>query len=146
MQQQTLSLKEGKALLKSTRKKRNSKREENIQIRVCEYLKLKYPAVVFYCDLASGMRLPIHIAAKNKKMRSSRGIPDLFIAKVIGDNCGLFIELKAESARLKGGGIVKSDHHEEQEGVMSKLRSEGYIAEFACGFDEAIKLIDTYLS
>ena len=149
MTQQTMFATKRGSVLKKKQK------EENIQIAICEYLRLQFPKVIFTCDLASGMKLPIWIAAKNKKMRSSRGLPDLFIAKVnqytYSGNpepfvySGLFIELKRESSRLKNGGIAKSEHHDEQEAILERLRREGYKAEFACGFDEAKKIIDDYL-
>jgi ribosomal protein S4 len=142
---------------KKTFVKNKKVKEESIQLQVCDYLRKNYPNVIFTCDLASGLKLPIWIAAKHKKMRSSRGLPDLFIAHVrlklksMGDSehehvTGLFIELKKDSARLKNGGIAKSDHHDEQEAILSRLRQQGYRAEFACGYEEAVKLIDEYLS
>lgn len=144
MTQQTMFATKKGSVLKKKQK------EENIQIAICEYLKLQYPSVIFTCDLASGMKLPIWIAAKNKKMRSSRGLPDLFIAQgKFRTNepsyNGLFIELKRESSRLKNGGIAKSEHHDEQEAVLARLREQCFMAEFACGFDEAKKIIDDYL-
>lgn len=132
---------------------KSKQKEEKVQIAICKYLRLQYPNVIFTCDLASGMKLPIHIAAKNKSMRSSRGLPDLFVAwtkpaMYEGDEGygGLFLEIKTSKHRLKNGGISKTEHHSEQEAILKQLREQGYKAEFACGFDEAKKLIDEYLS
>lgn len=135
---------------------KKGKKEEAVQLQVCEYLRNVYPNTIFMCDLASGMRLPIWIAAKNKLMRSSRGLPDLFIAKpylckansnhvMDGPYSGLFIELKKDGIRLKNGNLPTNEHHAEQEAILVKLRALGYRAEFACGYEEAIKLIDEYL-
>ena len=134
---------------------KKGRKEEAVQLQVCEYLRNVYPNTIFMCDLASGMRLPIWIAAKNKLMRSSRGLPDLFIAKPSYGNrhipnlanlyYGLFIELKKDGIRLKNGNLPTNEHHAEQEAILVKLRDLGYRAEFACGYDEAIKLIDEYL-
>ncbi len=149
MQEQLFSKKErGKSL----------KKEEKVQIQICKYLRLQYPNVIFTCDLASGMRLPIHIATKNKSMRSSRGLPDLFIAHVrikcksLGDEkhehiSGLFIEIKSEDsgAILKDGSVSKGKHVQEQEAILKQLREQGYKAEFAEGFSSAKKIIDDYL-
>lgn len=141
------------------KRSKSKKSEEKIQMEVCNYIKTKYPNVIFSCDVASGMRLPIHIAAKHKKMRSDRGFPDLFIAASRHENtysalgypmvktyCGLFLELKKESVRLKNGNIARSSHHDEQAEILMRLNREGYVAQFACGYDEAVKLIDEYLS
>jgi hypothetical protein len=57
------------------------KQEENLQVAVCQYLRLQYPLVIFMSDIASGLRLSIGQAVKSKKLRSSRGQPDLFIAE-----------------------------------------------------------------
>jgi DNA-binding sugar fermentation-stimulating protein len=105
------------------------------------------------------MKLPIHIAAKNKSMRSSRGLPDLFIAepyyklKSLGDNeykhyYGLFIELKSEDTILyKKDGVTlrKKEHVEEQAEILRQLSEKGYKAVFAVGYEEAKKIIDEYL-
>ncbi len=137
---------------KATRAK-GKKAEENLQLQICAYIKLQYPNVIFTCDLASGMKLPIWLAARNKKMRSSRGLPDLFIAQIKHDGFeilhnGLFIELKKEgvTVKLKNGELPADDHIKEQAAILKRLREIGYRAEFACGFDEAKALIDTYLS
>lgn len=150
-QQQTLF---GIDELKKMTKKKSKKAEENVQIEVCNYLRAKYPDVIFQCDLASGMKLPIHIAARHKKMRSSRGMPDLFIAKqksYFGGftriESGLFIELKRSGVKIfkKDGELVADEHIREQAAILERLRSNGYKAEFACGFEEAVKIIDEYL-
>lgn len=147
------------------KKNKRGKKELKIQLQVCDYIKARYPKVIFFCDLASGQKLPIHIGALHKRMRSSRALPDLFIAyvknKTILDRneySGLFLELKKDGTRRADGTIppqwqkekvngvwVKYDHHAEQREILSTLRSEGYMADFACGFDEAQKLIDVYL-
>jgi len=137
---------------KSFKKNKKGQKEESLQLQVCEYLRNNYPDVIWFCDLASGVKLPIWIAAKNAKMRSSRGLPDLFIAQPTnyadheGYTCGgLFIELKRESVRLKNGSISKSDHHDEQAEILKRLEGYGYKALFACGYTEAIAAIDEYL-
>lgn len=141
---------------KNFKKNKKGKKEEALQIQVCEYIRNTYPDVIFMCDLASGMKMPIWMAARNKKMRSSRGLPDLFIAKDHGDSeealyrtvkfySGLFIEIKAEGTRLKNGQIPKSDHHDEQAVILARLNQLGYKAVFCCGFLEAKNVIDNYL-
>lgn len=125
-------------------KKKRAKKEEKIQAAVCGYIKSKYPEVVFFCDLASGMKLPIHIAARHKAMRSSNGIPDLFIAKSCDKFVGIFMELKSSADKaLKKNGEIKSDEHvKNQTRVMKKLRDQGYFADFGLGFEDTVKKID----
>jgi hypothetical protein len=138
------------------------KKEEKVQIKVCNYLHKAYPKAIFTCDLSSGMKLPIHIAAKNKQMRSSRGLPDLFIAYPKVEHYdvdeagnggsfkvfyGLWIELKSEDTVIwnKDGTMRKGDHLEEQKAVLDHLEKRGYRAVFACGYSEAKKIIDQHM-
>jgi hypothetical protein len=60
---------------------------------------------------------------------------------------GLMIELKRPDVKIykKNGELVANSHIREQAAVLDELRNRGYIAEFACGFDEAKKIIDEYL-
>ena len=152
-----LSVDEFRDFMKLTSPKKRSgtkknKAEERLQLKVCNYLKQNYPDVIFFCDVASGLHLPIWIASLHSKMRSSKGLPDLFIAEPIfgkheGDESfsGLFIELKKEGLRLKNGGLPKTEHISEQCVIIQRLRESGYKAEFGVGYDECKKLIDDYL-
>lgn len=59
---------------------------------------------------------------------------------------GLYIELKKDGTRLKKkNGEWATEHIAEQAKVLDDLRKRGYCAEFAVGFEEAKKIIDTYL-
>lgn len=138
-----------------TPNKKLKKKEERVQIAICNYIRLQYPSVIFTCDLSSGLRLPIWISAMHKKMRSSRGLPDLFIAKEgkygegphYGHYNGLFIEIKKDGTvvKLKNGSLPADKHLREQAAILEQLRNSGYRAEFCVGFDEAKNLIDEYL-
>lgn len=130
------------------RKKVRQASEESVQIAICNYIRFQYPNVIFNCDLASGMKLTIGQAVKAKKMRSSRGYPDLFIAKRNENYFGLYLELKKQGTKLfKKDGITFCDEHlREQEQMMKRLRCEGFEAQFAIGFDDAKTKIDNYLN
>lgn len=137
------------------------KKEENLHLKVCDYLRKNYPNVLFRTDFSSGMKMTPGQAAKHKKFQKSRAWPDLFIAKptmkieynryageqFLDGYAGLFLELKAEGTKLykKNGEMVANKHYQEQAEMLEKLRSNGYIAEFAVGYDEAIKQIHEYL-
>jgi hypothetical protein len=126
------------------------KKEEQIQIAVCNYLKLFYPDVIFTCDLSSGMKLTIGQSVKSSKMRSSRGLPDIMILEPKGEGefryCGLMIELKSEKAGNKNGTVKQTDHTREQAAMLERLEKKGYMAKFAIGFEEAKNIIDFYLA
>lgn len=135
-------------------------REHDIYILIADYLRYQYPQVIYRFDLAADLKLTMGQASKHKRLQRYRGYPDLFIAEqsvrhedvsdhVIGEwnYAGLFIELKREGTRIfkKDGTLVADEHIREQYDMLHDLRARGYAAEFACGFDEAKKLIDDYM-
>ncbi len=132
-----------------------TKHEESLQKQVCAYLRLRYPNVIFRSDFASGMKMSQYQATQHKRLQSSRSWPDLFIYEPMqhGDKhyCGLAIELKKEgtSVILKIGerkGKLSTDPHIQEQALMLKsLNHKGYYANFAVGYDEAIKIIDWYM-
>lgn len=128
------------------------KKEEEIHLRVCDYLRKNYPNVIFRTDFSSGMKMTPGQAAKHKKFQKSRAWPDLFIADPGFDGWemvegGLFLEIKAEGTKLykKNGEMVANKHYREQAEMLEKLRSKGYAAEFAIGYKQAIFEIQEYL-
>jgi hypothetical protein len=128
------------------------KAEESLQLAVADHIVTNYPNVLFRTD-AGGIKLPIGLAKKLKDMNGGRrGWPDMFIAEPRVKSFpnvyhGLFIELKKEGTRIfkKDGKLVADEHIREQFDMLADLRNRGYVAEFACGFDEAKKLIDEYM-
>jgi hypothetical protein len=120
--------------------------------QVCDYLKMRYPAVIFRTDFASGLKLPPQVAIRHARHQSGRAFPDLVIYEpshvLYGDYPLLAIELKAEGIELykKDGTLRKNEHIEEQAAMLQKLRDKGYKAEFCIGFEPARKLIDEYLT
>lgn len=128
--------------------------ERLLHEQVVQYLKMQYPAVIFRTDFAAGMKLPIWLAVRQKKMQSGRGYPDLFVAEPRTiDNMtyyGLFLELKKEGEVIyrQDGAIraSKDNHLAEQQAMIIRLTELGYSAHFAIGFDQAQTLLDWYLS
>ena len=144
--------------------------EAELQVQVADYLRLQYPSVMFHSDFGSGIKLTMGQAIKQKRQNGGRRAwPDMFIAEPRGvkASCkvvmpedsvikeaqfieqkhGLFIELKKAGTRIfkKDGTLVADEHIREQFDVLEQLRKRGYMAEFACGFDEAKRIIDGYL-
>lgn len=136
-------------------------REIDLQQQVADYIRLQYPSVIFHSDFGSGIKLTMGQAIKQKRLNGGRrSWPDMFIAEQsvhhedVSDHeicewnyAGLFIELKREGTRIfkKDGKLVADEHIREQFDMLHDLRARGYAAEFACGFDEAKKLIDDYM-
>lgn len=131
--------------------------ELDLQAQVADYLRLQYPDILFHSDFGSGIKLSIGQAIKQKRLNGGRrSWPDMFIAKPKtittedGDKyryAGLFIELKKAGTKIykKNGELVADEHIREQYEMLSQLFEDGYMAEFACGFDEAKAIIDKYL-
>lgn len=126
--------------------------EAILQQQIADYLKLQYPDVVFHSDFGSGTKLTMGQAVRQKRQNGGRRAwPDMFVAKPFIVNnriiyCGLFIELKREGTRLKKkNGEWASKHIAEQAAIIEALKDRNYYAAFACGFDEAKRLIDIYI-
>lgn len=144
--------------------------EADLQVQVADYLRLQYPDVIFHSDYGSGIKLTIGQAIKQKRQNGGhRAWPDMFIAepRAVKASCkvmqsedsvirvshfieqkyGLFIELKKDGTKIftKKGTLVANEHIREQFDMLKQLRRKGYVAEFACGFDEAKEIIDNYL-
>lgn len=118
-------------------------KEEIIHHQVCQYIRMQYPDVIFTSE-PSGLKLPIGLAVKLKRLRSGSKLPDLWILERRGNFGGLFIELKADNIYNKKGGFA-SPHIADQAKVLDRLRAKGYAATFAIGFDDAKKEIDMYM-
>lgn len=57
--------------------------ESDLQVQVADYLRLKYPDVLFHSDFGSGVKLTLGQAVKQKRQNGGRkSYPDMFIAKV----------------------------------------------------------------
>ena len=122
-------------------------REHDIYTMIADYLRYQYPTVIYRFDLAADLKLTMGQARKHKRLQRYRGYPDLFIAEPKGKYAGLYLEIKKPGTKIlkKDGAIVADAHIREQYGMLEDLRFAGDAAEFACGFDEAKKLIDGYL-
>jgi len=121
--------------------------EEILHRNLCRYIARKYPEVMFLTDL-SGVKLPPALAAKVAKLRSSNGFPDLMIFEPRGKFAGLFLELKADKAKLfmQNGELYANAHHKEQSEIIEELNKRGYFATFSQGFAASKLIIDNYLA
>jgi hypothetical protein len=113
--------------------------------QICQYIRYQYPDVIFFSDL-SGIKMSIGLAVKLKSLKSSKGIPDLFIAEPKNGYNGLFLEIKETGKKVFKKDTVTpiDDHVAQQIHVLTQLRGKGYKAGFAFGYEDAIKIIDNY--
>jgi len=121
--------------------------EEELQLSICNYLKLQYPKAIFLSE-SSGLRVSMGQAKKLKRMRSFDALPDMFIAYPNGKFHGMFIELKTteSSPYLKDGSVSTQKHVQEQLQTLKKLHDLGYAAVFGVGFEDTRSKIDNYFS
>lgn len=102
-------------------------------------------AVVDWCDvqgipvfaIPNAARRSHQLAAYMKAEGLKAGVPDLFIPVPKGEYAGLFIEMKD----IKGRPPRKS-----QMEWLELLNAQGYAAYWAKGAEQAIKLIQQYVS
>ena len=132
-------------------------KESDLQIQVADYLRLRYPKVMFHSDFGSGIKMTKGQAVKQYRQNGGRrGWPDMFIAEPkiepgFEDTwryqaTGMFLELKKEGTRIyKKDGSPASDHIAEQLAVLEQLGHRGYACYMVAGFDEAKQVIDDYL-
>jgi len=120
--------------------------EESEQIMLCDYIREKYPDVVFNSD-HSGIRVGQGLANKIKKLHSENGIPDLSIDEPRGGWFGLKLELKATGVSVfKLNGLLREDEHLKKQWIMlSRLELKGYCAGFCVGFEMGKEIVDWYM-
>ena len=122
------------------------KKEERLQSQLARYIKLQYPNVVFTSE-SSGLRVPMGLAVQMKGQRSNHKLPDMIILESNEKYNGLVIELKKDYKTLykKDGAFKKSEHIDKQRETLRLLKLQGYMAVFACGFEEAKNVVDYYM-
>lgn len=122
--------------------------EAQLHEQVCAFIRLTWPQVIFWSD-GSGNNLSRVQAARNTLLRSSAGIPDLFVAAPRGRYHGCFLELKRadKSPYLKTTGKLSTEPHIQQQAqVLQALADAGYWANFCVGYDEAVRLLRWYMN
>lgn len=121
-------------------------KENDLHIAICEYLRSKYPTIIFTSE-NSGLRVFWKQAKMLKKTRSCAGLPDIWILEPRKSYHACLLELKKEGTTIykKDGEIRKDKHLNEQENILHRLKQKGFFAEFVVGFDHAKAVIDYYL-
>jgi len=119
--------------------------EERLQTVISNYIKLQYPYVIFTAE-KSGLKLSIGQAVKAKNQRNpSRGLPDVLILQPNKHYKGLFLEVKKETPYLKSGKLSNNKHIQEQNEVLKRLNSLGYLALFVWSYEMAKVILDSYM-
>lgn len=92
--------------------------------------------------------MPIGLAVKTSKLRSSKSIPDLLIFEARKGYHGLFIELKRPGVKFfkKDGITPATEHFAEQWEMVKRLNTKGYLSAVADSYEKTVAIIDSYMS
>ena len=113
--------------------------ENQEQIAVMKWAELqsgKYPELTLLFHIPNGSNKSPAQAGLFKALGLKAGVPDLFLPSPKKGYHGLFIEMK-----VKTGKTTQSQNE-----WISELRYQGYKAEVAHGFDEAVEIIKGYIA
>jgi len=114
--------------------RRRKDEEAEIQKAVVFWLRTVHPEILFTIA-PSGMKLPISVATKFKRMGYSKGTPDIMIFEPSGVFHGLFIELKTDTGRVTI----------EQRCWLKELDKRGYYTIVCRSVDQCRSIIEKYL-
>ena len=109
--------------------------ETNLQITLVQWLRLRYPRLIFSSSAHAGIKMDIRSGALAKHLGYHRGWPDLFFAEPRGKYHGMFLELKTLDGRPS----------KEQTELLEEVDARGYRTIIAYGFDEAVKEVNDYM-
>lgn len=110
--------------------------EQTCLFRWAAYSLGAYPELKLLHAIPNGGKRSKSEAARMKAAGVKAGVPDMFLPVARGGSHGLYIELK----RIKGGRVSA-----EQLAWMEELTREGYTCAVCHGWEEARKVIQTYL-
>lgn len=105
--------------------------ELELQAQVADYIRLRYPSVIFHSDFGSGIKLTMGQAIRQKRLNGGRRAwPDLFIAEPVKPkaSCRELTEeerkeVEAELGDLNGISCVK--YLQNRYGLFIELKREG---------------------
>ena len=110
--------------------------EQTCLFRWAAYSLGAHPELKLLHAIPNGGKRSKSEAARMKAAWVKAGVPDMFLPEARGGSHGLYIELK----RIKGGRVSA-----EQLAWMEELTREGYTCAVCHGWEEARKVIQTYL-
>lgn len=110
--------------------------EDDMAVSVANYIRLQYPKVLF-SHVPNGGKRNAREGARFKRMGVRKGIPDFLIFETNDPNLrGVALELK----------VKPNKPSPEQVEVIAELKRLKWVAEICYSFDEAQKILNTYLS
>ena len=121
--------------------------EKKLHLAICKYIKLQYPNIYFLSD-PSGLRMSIGMATQLKKTRSKHAQLDIVILESNNIWGGLVLEVKKDRSEVfkKDGNFRESKHVQDQNDSIIHLINNSYCTAYVFDLDEAIEIIDEYLT
>lgn len=118
--------------------------ESDHQAVIVKWWRLKHPKlkrmlIPSQSGVIIGGKSKYAIIARQKKEGWLSGVPDIFIAVPRGGYNGLWLELKYD-------GKSKSKLSDNQSEYLKELAEQGYSAAWCVGSDQAIGIIEHYMS
>lgn len=116
-------------------------RETQHQINVIKWsqqphIRTRWPELALLFHIKNETTEGAQRVAVDRAMGVKKGVPDLFLPVARGQYHGLFIELKNETGRA----------NDAQEWWGAKLTENGYFWEVCHGWENAVRVLEWYLS
>ena len=127
-----------------SKKRRNT--EDKEQTQLINKIRKEYPNLLILGDIAGSYLLPSQREAAYEN-RSGRGMPDIYIFTRKLGYTGLAIEFKKTGKKIKrkDGKLLKNEHLSNQNEMLLRFQSEGWLSGFCIGKLNAYETIVNYL-
>lgn len=128
---------------------RKKQPEFDLQKKVCTFLNLQYPKVLFLSDTIASLYLTEPQRRRNKSIQKNGfHCPDVLILQPNETYKGLFIELKIATPFKLNGEIKASQdgHLVNQFNSIQDLNRLGYFACFSWSFEMTVDIIRKYMN
>lgn len=126
-------------------------KEDDVQGAVVDWMRVVYHRedLLVTWNYLQGVKLPMAIASRAKRLGSRRGLPDMLLFEPTSAHIGLALELKRDGEHIAtlentwyGG---EEGHVAEQAKTLEAFGDRGWYATFALGYDHATTIIKAYL-
>ncbi len=131
---------------RGTVSKKRKNTEDKEQTQLINQLRSEYPNLLILGDIAGSYLLPSQREAAYDN-RSGRGMPDIYIFTRKLGYTGLAIEFKKTGKKIKrkDGKLLKNEHLSNQNEMLLRFQSEGWLSGFCIGKLNAYETIVNYL-
>jgi hypothetical protein len=99
----------------------------------------------FLFAIPNGGRRNVREAARLKKQGVKAGVSDLFFAYPVAGKHGLWIEMKKQQKDFKSAAESLRSVSTNQQLWIQQMKAQGYEAEVAFGWADALEIINEYL-